>query len=136
MKKALLMTMAALVFCAVRPMTLFLPSTTSMPPHQIAILRTQVLGEDGHDLVTFVQPEQARVHEDADQLVAQGLANLAAVPSIVFGIFAYTLIVLPMRKFSALAGGFALPSAGDVRAPVPIPTRAGEPWTAAVVPAC
>lgn len=30
------------------------------------------------------------------------------VPSIVMGIFAYTLIVLPMRKFSALAGGFAL----------------------------
>ncbi len=30
------------------------------------------------------------------------------VPSIVVGIFAYTLIVLPMRKFSAIAGGFAL----------------------------
>ena len=33
---------------------------------------------------------------------------LNGVPSIVFGIFAYTLIVLPMRRFSALAGGFAL----------------------------
>jgi phosphate transport system permease protein len=30
------------------------------------------------------------------------------VPSIVFGIFAYTVIVIPMRRFSALAGGFAL----------------------------
>jgi len=30
------------------------------------------------------------------------------VPSIVFGIFAYTVVVLPMRRFSALAGGFAL----------------------------
>jgi phosphate transport system permease protein len=30
------------------------------------------------------------------------------VPSIVFGIFAYTVVVLPMRRFSALAGGLAL----------------------------
>lgn len=30
------------------------------------------------------------------------------VPSIVMGIFAYTLIVLPMKHFSALAGGLAL----------------------------
>ena len=33
---------------------------------------------------------------------------LNGVPSIVIGIFAYTLFVLPMRRFSALAGGFAL----------------------------
>jgi phosphate transport system permease protein len=33
---------------------------------------------------------------------------LNGVPSIVFGIFAYTLVVLPMRRFSAIAGGFAL----------------------------
>ena len=33
---------------------------------------------------------------------------LNGVPSIVIGIFAYTLVVLPMRRFSALAGGFAL----------------------------
>ena len=33
---------------------------------------------------------------------------LNGVPSIVVGIFAYTIIVLPMRRFSALAGGFAL----------------------------
>src|SRR5262249_50563990 len=33
---------------------------------------------------------------------------LNGVPSIVFGIFAYTLVVLPMRRFSALAGGFPL----------------------------
>jgi phosphate transport system permease protein len=33
---------------------------------------------------------------------------LNGVPSIVVGIFAYTLIVLPMRRFSALAGGAAL----------------------------
>ena len=33
---------------------------------------------------------------------------LNGVPSIVFGIFAYTVVVLPMRRFSAIAGGFAL----------------------------
>ena len=33
---------------------------------------------------------------------------LNGVPSIVIGIFAYTLVVLPMRHFSALAGGCAL----------------------------
>src|SRR5581483_1230392 len=33
---------------------------------------------------------------------------LNGVPSIVIGIFAYTLLVLPMRRFSALAGGLAL----------------------------
>jgi len=30
------------------------------------------------------------------------------VPSIVIGIFAYTILVLPLRRFSALAGGVAL----------------------------
>lgn len=30
------------------------------------------------------------------------------IPSIVFGIFAYTICVLPMKTFSALSGGFAL----------------------------
>jgi phosphate transport system permease protein len=33
---------------------------------------------------------------------------LNGVPSIVIGIFAYTVVVLPMRRFSALAGGIAL----------------------------
>ena len=33
---------------------------------------------------------------------------MAGVPSIAVGIFAYTLIVLTMDRFSALAGGFAL----------------------------
>lgn len=33
---------------------------------------------------------------------------LNGVPSIVIGIFAYTVVVLPMHHFSALAGGFAL----------------------------
>ncbi len=33
---------------------------------------------------------------------------LNGVPSIVMGIFAYTVVVLPMRHFSALAGGAAL----------------------------
>jgi len=33
---------------------------------------------------------------------------LAGVPSIIVGIFIYTLLVLPMKSFSALAGGLAL----------------------------
>lgn len=33
---------------------------------------------------------------------------LAGVPSIVVGLFAYTLLVLPFRQFSAVAGAFAL----------------------------
>ena len=33
---------------------------------------------------------------------------LNGVPSIVVGIFAYAIVVLPMRRFSALAGGVAL----------------------------
>jgi phosphate transport system permease protein len=33
---------------------------------------------------------------------------LNGVPSIVIGVFTYALIVLPMKRFSALAGGFAL----------------------------
>jgi len=32
---------------------------------------------------------------------------LNGVPSIVIGIFAYSVVVLPVRRFSALAGGFA-----------------------------
>ncbi len=33
---------------------------------------------------------------------------LTGIPSIVIGIFTYTMVVLPMRSFSALAGAFAL----------------------------
>lgn len=33
---------------------------------------------------------------------------LTGIPSIVVGIFAYTVLVLPMRSFSAIAGAFAL----------------------------
>lgn len=37
-----------------------------------------------------------------------GTDVIAGVPSIVMGIFAYTVIVLPMRHFSALSASFAL----------------------------
>jgi phosphate transport system permease protein len=41
--------------------------------------------------------------------IARFLADVRnGVPSIVIGIFAYGLLVLPFRRFSALAGGFAL----------------------------
>ncbi len=33
---------------------------------------------------------------------------LSGVPSIVIGIFSYTIIVLPMKRFSAISGGIAL----------------------------
>ena len=33
---------------------------------------------------------------------------LSSIPSIIIGLFAYALIVLPMKRFSALAGGVAL----------------------------
>jgi phosphate transport system permease protein len=45
----------------------------------------------------------------ASAFIVQYTADLLnGVPSIVIGIFAYALIVLPMKHFSALAGGFAL----------------------------
>lgn len=34
--------------------------------------------------------------------------TLNGVPSIVIGLFAYVLVVLPVKRFSAMAGGFAL----------------------------
>jgi phosphate transport system permease protein len=34
--------------------------------------------------------------------------TLNGVPSIVIGLFAYVIVVLPVKRFSALAGGFAL----------------------------
>ncbi|MEW6231449.1 MAG: phosphate ABC transporter permease PstA [Chloroflexota bacterium] len=37
-----------------------------------------------------------------------GTDVLSGVPSIVVGIFAYTVVVLPMKRFSALSGGLAL----------------------------
>jgi phosphate transport system permease protein len=42
------------------------------------------------------------------QVVRFGTDVVAGVPSIVMGIFAYALIVLPQRHFSALAGGVVL----------------------------
>ncbi len=41
-------------------------------------------------------------------LVRYAADMLNGVPSIVMGIFAYTIVVIPMGHFSALAGGFAL----------------------------
>ncbi len=52
---------------------------------------------------------------------------LNGVPSIVIGIFAYTVVVLPMRHFSALAGGLAL---GVML--VPIVVRSTEQFLRAV----
>jgi phosphate transport system permease protein len=54
---------------------------------------------------------------------------LNGVPSIVVGIFVYTLIVLPMKHFSALAGGLAL---GIMM--IPVMTRSTEEFLRAVPP--
>ena len=37
-----------------------------------------------------------------------GVDLLTSVPSIIVGLFAYAMVVLPMKRFSAHAGGFAL----------------------------
>jgi phosphate transport system permease protein len=52
---------------------------------------------------------------------------LNGVPSIVIGIFAYSLVVLPVKHFSTLAGGFAL---GIMV--IPITVRASEEFLRAI----
>ena len=52
---------------------------------------------------------------------------LNGMPSIVIGIFVYTLVVLPMKHFSTLAGGLAL---GIIM--IPIMTRSSEEFLRAV----
>ena len=52
---------------------------------------------------------------------------LNGVPSIVIGIFAYALVVMPMHHFSTLAGGFAL---GVMM--IPIAVRSTEEFLRAV----
>ena len=52
---------------------------------------------------------------------------LNGMPSIVIGIFVYTLVVLPMKQFSTLAGGLAL---GIIM--IPIMTRSTEEFLRAV----
>lgn len=47
-------------------------------------------------------------HTPLGIVVRFGTDVLSGVPSIVVGIFVYTVIVLPQKHFSALAGGFAL----------------------------
>jgi ABC-type phosphate transport system permease subunit len=56
---------------------------------------------------------------------------LNGVPSIIMGIFAYSLVVLPMRHFSALAGGVALGFMTipiTVRSTGPASGRRSPPW--------
>lgn len=52
---------------------------------------------------------------------------LNGVPSIIIGIFAYAVVVVPMHRFSALAGGFAL---GVMT--IPITVRSTEQFLRAV----
>jgi phosphate transport system permease protein len=48
---------------------------------------------------------------------------LNGVPSIVIGIFAYAVVVIPMKHFSTLAGGFAL---GIMMIPIAVPRNLRE----------
>jgi phosphate transport system permease protein len=49
-----------------------------------------------------------RAHTRMAGVVRFAADTLNGVPSIVIGLFAYAIVVLPMKSFSALAGGFAL----------------------------
>jgi phosphate transport system permease protein len=60
-------------------------------------------------------------------LVRYATDLLNGVPSIVIGIFAYGVVVLPMKHFSTLAGGFAL---GVMM--IPIAVRSSEEFLRAV----
>jgi phosphate transport system permease protein len=70
---------------------IFLAALIGLP---IGILGGIFLAEFGHNAVGF--------------LVRYAADVINGVPSIVMGIFAYTVVVLPMKHFSALAGGIAL----------------------------
>jgi phosphate transport system permease protein len=71
------------------------------------------------------------VSEFASRAMASGIRYAAdllnGVPSIVIGIFVYTLLVLPMKHFSTLAGGVAL---GIMM--IPIMARSTEEFLRAV----
>lgn len=70
---------------------LLLASLIGVP---IGFLGGVYLSEFGHNKVGF--------------FVRYAADLLNGIPSIVMGIFAYTIVVLPMRRFSTLAGGLAL----------------------------
>jgi phosphate transport system permease protein len=50
----------------------------------------------------------ARAHSRSGQVIRFLTDTIAGVPSIVMGIFAYTIVVLPQGHFSALSGGIVL----------------------------
>jgi phosphate transport system permease protein len=89
---------------------LLLASAVGMP---IGVLAAIYLAEFGGKTFSFI----VRYTTDL----------LNGVPSIVIGIFAYALIVMPMHHFSTLAGGFAL---GIMM--IPIAVRSTEEFLRAV----
>lgn len=89
---------------------LLIASLTGVP---IGFMAGVYLAEFGGSLMSF--------------LVRYTTDLLNGVPSIVVGIFAYTVIVLPMRHFSTLAGGVAL---GIMM--IPIAVRSTEEFLRAV----
>jgi len=89
---------------------LFLAALMGLP---VGLLAGVYLAEFGGKLFTFV----IRYTTDL----------LNGVPSIVIGIFAYTLLVLPVKHFSTLAGGLAL-----AVMVVPITVRSTEEFLRAI----
>jgi phosphate transport system permease protein len=74
--------------------TLKLLGIATMVGVPIGFLGGVYLSEYGHNKIGF--------------LVRYATDILNGIPSIVIGIFAYTVLVLPFKRFSVLAGGFAL----------------------------
>jgi phosphate transport system permease protein len=74
--------------------SLFIVGLASLLGIPIGLLGGIFLGEFPHSKLSTVTRFVADV--------------LNGTPSIVMGVFAYTVVVLPMKSFSAIAGGFAL----------------------------
>ena len=74
--------------------SLFIVGLASLLGIPVGLLGGIFLGEFPHNKLSTVTRFVADV--------------LNGTPSIVMGVFAYTVVVLPMKSFSAIAGGFAL----------------------------
>ncbi len=59
-------------------------------------------------IATGVYLSEYKRYKKTNAFLRLGVDLLAAVPSIIVGLFAYALIVIPMKGFSTLAGSFAL----------------------------
>ena len=65
-------------------------------------------GDNGSGIGRRGAPETAGARRKHVPRATQARRSLNGVPSIVIGVFAYGIAVLPFRQFSAMAGGVAL----------------------------